>query len=110
MKLSTINYQLSTQKGISLIEVIISMFMIAVMLVLYTAAMNTVAHTKKLKYENLGYHVASKKMEELRATSFNSLPSSGAIPDPMLSDIPSGAGSFTVGDHSGFSGLKEITV
>jgi prepilin-type N-terminal cleavage/methylation domain-containing protein len=100
----------SGQRGISLIEIIICMFMIGVLFALYTAAINTVAHTKKLRYDNLAYHVANKKMEELRATSYASLPASGTIVDAMLSQIPSGSGSFTTIDHAGFSGLKEITV
>ncbi|MBI3952582.1 MAG: prepilin-type N-terminal cleavage/methylation domain-containing protein [Candidatus Doudnabacteria bacterium] len=100
----------NSQKGISLIEVIISMFMLAVLLTLYAAAMNTLAQTKKLKYEDLAYHVASKKMEELRATSLDSLPSSGAVTDPMLAQIPSGSADFSVADYGGFSGMKEIVV
>lgn len=98
------------QQGLSLIEVVISMAMIVVLFVLYMAAQNTVVHTKKLRYENLAYHAANKKMEELRATAFTSLPSSGTVSDSMLSQIPSGAGSFTVADHAGYSGLKEIVV
>ncbi|MBI4363660.1 MAG: prepilin-type N-terminal cleavage/methylation domain-containing protein [Candidatus Doudnabacteria bacterium] len=99
-----------SQKGMSLIEVIVSMFMLAVLLTLYAGALNTVAQTKKLKYENLAYHAASKKMEELRATTFASLPPSGTISDPMLSQIPSGSGSFTVFDYGPYSGIKEIIV
>lgn len=112
MKLETCNLKRKNklQAGMSLIEVIVTMFMISVLLVLYVAALNTVAITKKLKYENLAYHVASKKMEELRSITIASLPASGAISDSMLSQIPTGSGSFTVVDHAGFAGLKEITV
>lgn len=91
-------------------EVVISMAMILVLFILYIAAQNTTIHTRKLRYENLAYHAANKKMEELRATAFNSLPVSGAISDSMLGQIPSGAGSFTVNDYAGFSGLKEVIV
>lgn len=98
------------QSGMSLIEVIISMGMLAVLLILYAGALNIVAHTKKLKYENLAYHVASKQMEELRATPFASLPASGSISDAMLSQIPSGNGTFTTADYASYSGMKEITV
>ena len=72
--------------------------------------MNTVAQTKKLKYENLAYHTASKKMEELRATPLISLPASGTISDPMLSQIPSGSGNFSATDYAPYSGMKEVTV
>lgn len=91
-------------------EVVISLLFIAIIIVLYSAAMNTVTLSKKQRYENYAYHVANKKMEELRLTPFNSLPASGSVVDPMLSNIPSGSGSFVVQDHAGYAGLKEIIV
>ena len=94
----------------SLIEVVISMFMIAVLFVFYTAALNTVALSKKLRFENLAYHVANKQMEVLRDTAFSSLPSSGTISDSQLSQIPSGAGSYTISSYPGYGGMKEIVV
>jgi Tfp pilus assembly protein PilV len=100
----------NAKRGMSLIEVIISMFFLGVMLILYSAALNTVSLSKKLRNENTAYHVASKKMEELRSIPFSSLPGSGTIADPTLANIPSGSGSFTVSDHVGFTGLKELTV
>ena len=98
------------QKGISLIEILISLGMVAVLLVLYVSALNVVAITKKMRYENLAYHVASSSMEELRAISVALLPESGMVSDPLLAQIPEGLGSFVVVDSVDFSGLKEITV
>ena len=101
---------LKCQCGLSLIEVLISMGMLLALFALYTAALNTMTATKSLRYENLAYHAANKKMEELRGTAFSSLPSSGTISDSMLSQIPSGAGTFTIADYPSYNGLKEITV
>ena len=98
------------QLGMTLMEVVISLVFIAVVVVLYGAAMNTVTLSKKQRYENYAYHIANKQMEELRLTPFNSLPANGSIADPMLSNIPSGSGSFVVQDHAGYAGLKEIIV
>jgi len=106
-------YQVSRntyQRGLSLMEVVISMGVLIALFALYTAALNTMAASKKLRYQNLAYHVANKKMEELRGTAFGLLPSSGSISDAMLSQIPSGDGSFAAADYPAFSGLKEITV
>ncbi|MBI2607905.1 MAG: prepilin-type N-terminal cleavage/methylation domain-containing protein [Candidatus Doudnabacteria bacterium] len=99
-----------SQKGISLIEVLISLGMLAVLLILYVAALNVVAITKKLRFENLAYHVASTQVEELRSIPVESLPPSGTITDALLAQIPQGAGSFTVVDSGSFTGLKEISV
>ncbi|MDP4001197.1 MAG: hypothetical protein Q8P83_03075 [bacterium] len=103
-------YVLRDQKGSSLIEVIISLFMITVLFILYISALNTVAITKKLRYENLAYHVANKQMEDLRGIDFASLPSSGTIIDTQLALIPQGSGTFTVADSGSYSGIKEVTV
>ncbi len=99
-----------SQKGFTLIEVLVSMLFLGCIFVLYSAALNTVLLSKKLKNENTAYHIANKQMEDLRSTALASLPSSGVISDPQLSDIPSGAGSFTVANYASFSGMKEIVV
>ena len=101
---------LTRQRGMSLIEVMISMGILVALFALYTAALNTMTATKSLRYENLAYHAANKKMEELRGTAFSLLPSSGTISDSMLSQIPAGAGNFTVANYASYSGMKEITV
>ncbi len=98
------------QKGVSLIEVVVCLFLIGVLLAFYAAALNTVTLTRKLRYENYAYHIANKQMEALRNTSYGSLPVGGAIVDSMLTQIPSGAGNYTVSDYPGFSNVKEIVV
>ena|SRR3989338_7997696 len=92
----------------SLIEVIVSMFMLTVILVFYASALNTVALSRKTRNEGMAYRIASKQIETLRAADFLNLPPSGPIVDPMLSQIPSGSGSFTVSDYPGYTGMKEF--
>ncbi len=96
--------------GMSLIEVVISMFVLVTLLAFYTSALSTVAGSRKQRYEDLAYHVANKEMEDLRALPYANLPPAGVISDSMLAQIPSGAGAFTVTDYPGFSGIKEIVV
>lgn len=98
------------QKGLSIIEVIVSMGMLLALFVLYATAINTTIATKSLRYENYAYHAANKKMEDLRGTALASLPSSGTISDSLLTKIPSGSGNFTVTNHGTYTGLKEIVV
>src|SRR5438874_2431639 len=98
------------QSGMSLMEVIVTMFLLSVLLAFYIAALNTVTITKKLTYEDLAYHAANKQMEILRNTAFASLPTSGTITDSQLTRIPSGSGSFTISNYPGYSGEKEIVV
>lgn len=106
LKLKTKNFQ----KGFSLIEVVISMLMIAVILVLYASALNLATLSRKLRYENLAYHTANKQMETLRGMPYGGLPAAGVIADPMLAQIPSGTGDYTVELYPGHGSLKEIVV
>jgi Tfp pilus assembly protein PilV len=98
------------QSGMTLIEVVISMFMLMVLVVFYVSALNTVALTRKQTYEDIAYHAANKQMEVLRGTAFGSLSSSGNISDALLAQIPSGSGNFTVSDYPGYAGMKEMVV
>lgn len=104
------SYFKRNQKGISIIEVIVSMFMLAVILVFYVSALNLVALTKKLKREDYAYHIANKQMEALRNIPYDDLPLSGEINDVMLSNLPSGSGSFIVSNYPSMTGLKEAVV
>ncbi|MGE5298129.1 MAG: type IV pilus modification PilV family protein [Acidobacteriaceae bacterium] len=105
-----IRTKIGKQEGTSLIEVLILLFLIASMLVLYGAAVNTLTMSKRLRNENYAYHIANKQMEELREQNVTALPASGTITDPMLANIPSSSGDFTVTNHGVFTGLKELTV
>ena len=94
----------------SLVEVVVSLFVLLVLVVFYASALNSVAQTRKLRNENVAYHIANKEMEILRDTAFASLPASGSIVDTMLSQIPSSNGSFTTANYQSYTGIKELVV
>jgi prepilin-type N-terminal cleavage/methylation domain-containing protein len=98
------------QSGMTLIEVVMSLAIIGGLLVLYSAAFNVSVYTKRMKHENIAYHVASKKMEELRSTPYDSLPASNTFTDTQLNQLPSSSANFTIGNYSTYTGMKEITV
>ena len=102
--------QATKHEGFSLIEVILSMFMVVVLFLLYVSALNLVALLKKVKMEDIAYHIANKQLETLRETPFASLPASGTITDTDLSTIPQGSGSYTVAAYAPLNKMKEITV
>jgi type II secretory pathway pseudopilin PulG len=100
------------QGGMSLIEVIVSMFIIFVLFLLYVAALNTTVLIKENNNEDIAYHIANKQMETLRETPYTSLVNTAgtAIPDTLLNKIPSGSGTYTIDDFSSMTGIKEFTV
>lgn len=98
------------KNGFTLVEVIVSMFIILILFDLLVIEINALKVSQKQRYENIAYHIANKKMESLRGTSFAGLPSSGNISDTQLTLIPSGAGTYAISDYAGYSGLKEFVV
>jgi len=98
------------QAGMSLIEVIVSVFVMAAMVVLYIAALNVNAMTRRMRHENLAYHIASKKMEEIRNTPYGSLPASGSFIDPLMSELPHSAGTITVAVANPGVDIADVTV
>ena len=102
--------KITKQEGFSLVEIIMSMFIISVLFILAIIVASVLPIITKQSNENIAYHIAVKQMEELRATDFDSLPASGTITDPLLDDIPEGSGSFSVSDYPGHDGVKEIIV
>lgn len=99
------------QSGVTLIEVIVSMFLVFVLFVLYLAAMNTVVIIKKTNYSDIAYHVANKQMEAVRSTPYASLTiGTTSISDPDLSRIPSGAGNYVISNYSSMTGVYEVVV
>ncbi|MBX4201074.1 type II secretion system GspH family protein [Candidatus Parcubacteria bacterium] len=98
------------QRGTSLVEIIIVIFLVSILFELCFMEAKALGISHKQRYEDIAYHVANKEMETLRSTAFDSLPGSGTISDPMLAQIPSGAGDFTVADYPGYTNLKKLTV
>jgi prepilin-type N-terminal cleavage/methylation domain-containing protein len=98
------------QSGMTLIEVLVSIFMVGALIVLYSAAFNVLIFTKRMRNENVAYHIASKQMEEIRSTTYASLPASNSFNDPLLAQLPSGTANFTVINYVGYNGVKEVVV
>lgn len=77
-------------KGFSTIEVVFSIFLVAVTLVVYAASLNLSPLIRTERNQNTAYHVAVKQLEMLRNTDYSSLPASGAVVDPDLAMLPAG--------------------
>ncbi len=99
------------QRGSSLIEMIVVILIVLILFDLAILEAQSLILVRKQQYEDIAYHIANKEMESLRATSFDSLTnSSGSISDTQLNLIPSGSGTFTIADYSGYSDLKQLIV
>ncbi len=85
------------ENGFSVIEVIISLFLLGVILLIYNAAVNSVQLNRQMKDQEIAFRIASTEMESLRSTAYNSLPTSSAsVSDSLLTTLPGNAGESLV--------------
>ena len=92
------------------IEVLISIVIVGALIVLFAASMNLTTMNKRMERENVAYHIANKKIEEIRAVTYDSLPASASFTDAQLSQLPSSSAAFTVSDYAGYTGVKQVVV
>ena len=100
--------KLFTQYGYSIIEVLISLFIVGMMLVLYSAASQSVVLNGNVRHQELAKDIAVTEMEDLRSAGYGALPASGAFTSPLLTTLPGGQASLTVNAYN--ANTKEVIV
>jgi Tfp pilus assembly protein PilV len=95
-------------RGFAMVEVIISIFILAAMLVIYGRANDTIAMNQGVKYQEIALRIAHSQIETLRSLPYDSLPSSGPFADTELASLPQGTGSVSVTAFN--SSTKNVTV
>lgn len=93
-----------------MVEVMISLAIVLLTLVVFGVAVNTVSLMRLSRDQNVAYHIAAKKVEELRHTSFASLPASGALSDSGLSNLASSTIALSMQNYQSSAEIKQATV
>lgn len=96
------------QSGFSIIEVVLTLFIISVTLVMFQLVANSVVLNKYNKYKEVALRVAEHQVQSLRTTPYNSLPASGSFNNSLLANLPSGSGAMTLTQVQ--DGLTQVTV
>lgn len=94
--------------GFSILEVPISLFIIAVVLLIYGAASNTVFLNRNSKDTDLAHYIAVSEIEDLRNLGYASIPGSGPFSHPLLATLPSANASLESSDYN--ADTKQVTV
>jgi prepilin-type N-terminal cleavage/methylation domain-containing protein len=97
-------------RGFSLIEVVISLFVIGVTIALTTTMLTLMPLSRHAKDQSLALSIAANEVEGLRALGYASLPASGSFSDAQLALLPQGSGALSVTDFNARTKQVEVTV
>jgi hypothetical protein len=85
-------------RGFTVIEVIISLCLLAAMFVIYQLTFMILAANQTTNDQELALRIAESESVNLHGLGYDALPSSGSFSDSMLASLPSGAGNIVVTD------------
>lgn len=99
---------MASKRGFSLIEIVVSIGIIASVVTVYAISSQITQLSRHVRYDDVALRIATSKLEALRATSYASLPASGAFADPLLSSFASSTAYAEIADYN--ADTKRITV
>lgn len=99
---------MKSSRGFSLIEVLVSIFIIGVMLILLQAVLRSNGLVKMSKNQGIALSIARNEIEILRIGGYDSLPASGSFSSDLLSTIPGAVTELVVDDYN--TKTKQVTV
>ncbi len=79
---------MTAMRGFSLIEIVISLFIIGVILVLMHAVIQSSSLIRTTKNQGIALSIARNEIESLRAGGYATLPASGTFSDSLISTLP----------------------
>jgi len=98
------------QGGFSLIEVVISIFIVGTIVFMSNAILLGAPLIQSAKNQDIALKIAVNEIEGLRALGYSSVPVSGPFSDTLLVSLPSGSANITVSDFNADTKKIEATV
>jgi len=78
-------------RGFTLVEVLVSIFLVGIMFVIFQSVLNTSVFVRTSKNQGIALSIVRNKLEGLRASGYAALPSSGSFSDTLMSTLPPAA-------------------
>lgn len=95
-------------KGFTLIEVLITIFIIGSLIALVGAMFSFISLTRDTKYEDIALRIATNQLESIRAAGYDNAVASSSLSDTLLTSLPSGSASSTIATFN--AKTKQVTV
>ncbi len=89
-----------TTAGYTLIEILVSIFIIGIFFILLQVAANTTLLNRAVRNREVALRIANTEIENLRALPYGSLPESGSFSSPLLNSLSKGAANRAVSDFN----------
>ena len=84
----------------TLIEGVLVLALMGVFFVIIQTTARTINLNRGSKYQEIALRIAHSKLQTLRTTAYNSLPSSGNFTDPLLSSLPNSQATLTMSSYN----------
>jgi len=94
-----ISFQLNAG-GYLLLEVAISLGIIAIFFILFQVAATTAILNRDVKHQDLALRVAQSQIENLRSLGYAALPTSSSFTDAQLSLLPDGQAVMVISEYN----------
>jgi len=102
--------RLNSKSGFTLLEVIVTLFIVGLVLVLYQATLGKVKLIRYAKDQEIALRVANNKIEELRAAGYAALPASGSFTDSQLNTLTNCTANMAITDYNTTTKMVIITI
>jgi len=98
----------NSQDAFSILEVIISLFVISVVLVIFGASASSLNLNKNSRDQDLAHYIAVSELEDLRHGGYAAVPVSGSFTHPLLSKLQSATATLTTTNYN--ADTKQVKV
>lgn len=90
---------LKKQRGFSLIEIVVVVFLVAILALIIASLPQTVSSINKSRHASIARDIASKQVDYLRKQTYSNLPLGlNNFSDPNLSTLPQATATYEVSD------------
>ena len=98
------------RSGFMLVDLLLTLLFATTLIMLLLVTATTLTQTFRSNLQSIATRIATKKIEDLRKTSYASLPPNGSFLDPDLVKLPSSSANLTMVNYLSSVDIKQATI